>query len=78
MAWLTYFPKEVEILISNYESKFIILCDNINWHNLIKHNFGLEFSASIPQFELRALYIEKCYQHKFMFNDDSYAFIIYD
>ena len=55
-------PKELEFLISNYEPKFILLCESLySWHLLLGQNFGLEFSTLVPVRELRSLYIEKMF-----------------
>ena len=59
MSFITDLPKDLQILISNYEPKFILVCDNTNWHFLIRQNFGLEFQEKIPSEELQVLYIEK-------------------
>ena len=74
MSFLTL-PRELLILISNYEPKIILLTDCSNWHNLIKQNFGLEYSISIPKSEIQKLYFEKCMKYKSIFAKYSHTII---
>ena len=62
-------PRELLILISNYEPKIILLSDYsyLNMHNLIKQNFGLEFPINIPYLDIKRLYFEYCMKHKSIF-----------
>ena len=75
MSFLVDLPKELQIIISNYYPQFIILCDHSNWHLLIRENFKLEFSASVPSAELRSLYIEKYLEEKFIFCGAYHTFV---
>ena len=62
MSFTDDLPKELQILISGYEPKFIILCGCSDWHFIIRKNFRLEFAASVSPFELQQLYIKKCFK----------------
>ena len=70
-------PRELLILISNYEPKIILLSDCPNWnmHSLIKQNFGLEFSINIPYLDIKKLYYEYCMKHKSIFNGNGCTII---
>ena len=76
MSFITELAKELQILISNYSPKFIILCGDFNWHTLLRQNFSLEFCASVPATELRELYIEKCLKEKLIYNTREYTLIV--
>ena len=67
--------KELQVIISNYEPKFILLCDHSDWRFLTRVNFGLEFDASVPVLELRALYIEKCFRQKMIYGGFGFTLI---
>ena len=54
-------PKDLQILISCYEPRFIILCGDCDWKLLLCRVFDCSF-ANVAAAELRALYIEKCEQ----------------
>ena len=58
-------PRELLILISNYEPKIILLseCSEWNMHSLIKLNFGLEFARNIPHSDIKKLYYEYCMKY---------------
>ena len=69
-------PKDLQIIISNYEPKFAIFFDNPDWRFLIRQNFSLEFATDVPAEELRALYIESCTRDKSIFAYYNYVFIM--
>ena len=75
MSNFTELPSDLQILISNYEPQFIILCEPSNWHLLIKQNFGLVFSTSISSAELCEFYREKCRRQKYIYGGVFYTVI---
>ena len=67
MSFISDLPKELQILISGYEPKFILLCDYSDWCGVLRLNLGEEFTAYVPSSELRRLYFEKCTTEKCIF-----------
>ena len=69
-------PKDLQIVISNYEPKFAVFLTHPDWQFLIKQNFGLEFSTDILTRELRMLYVDMCFRDKSMFPSTYYTLIM--
>ena len=69
-------PKDLQIIISNYEPKFAIFFDCPDWRFLIRQNFSLQFSTDVPTEELRTLYIDTCFRDKSMFVGRYYMLIM--
>ena len=68
MSTFTDLPRDLQILISNYEPKFIVLCEPLDcWNLLLRQNFGLKFTVDVPCEELRKLYINRCLNRKSIF-----------
>ena len=76
MSFFADFPSKLQIIINNYEPQFIILCDNVDWHRVIRQNFRREFSTQVPNFELKNMYVKKCLKQKTIFSFQSYTIII--